>query len=321
LRREWKWWAATIALAVYAHFFAVLVLVAHLLYLGVVRVPLGQWRKSAVLLGVSLVPAALFVMLKSAGQLNWIPPLSIAQMKVAFSEFAGGGDLSLAIFFLSVLGAVITWRGPVRENRTLLVWLWLLLPIGIIVGVSLLHPLLIPRFLMISFPALLLGAAFALSDVPKPVSALLLLAIVFFSIRTVVLGWRTPTKDDWRSATAYVLSKLSPQDGIVFHQVLGRHPFEYYAARSSTQNVPLVISPARGPRLTYRDFEGDPEEKLTVKIQNAPPVLWVVISRNEPSGGPDDYTKFLMEKVNERNANCIDKEFRGIVVTRCQRQK
>jgi uncharacterized membrane protein len=319
LRREWKWWAATMALAGYAHLFAVLVLAAHLLYLGLLKVPLSQWRKSAIWLAVSLAPAGLFVVLKSAGQLNWIPPLTIAQMKAGFGEFAGGGDLALAIFFLSVLGAVITWRGPVRENRTLFIWLWLLLPIGIIVGVSLVHPLLISRFLVISLPALLLAAAFALSDVPKPVSALLLLAIVFFSIRTVVLGWRTPTKDDWRSATAYVLSKSSPQDGIVFHQALGRQPFEYYAARLHAKNDPLVISPARGSRLTYRDFEGDPEEKLAVKIQNAPSVLWVVLNRNEPRGESDEYTKLLLAKTKAQYENCASDDFKGVSVIRCQR--
>jgi mannosyltransferase len=317
LRRIWTWWAIVMALAVYAHLFAVLVLAAHLLFLLLARVPVRDWGKSATWLALALVPTAAFVLLKNAGQLNWIPPLSLSQMKDAFGELAGGGDLALAIFFLGILGAVITWRGPVRENRTMLIWLWLLLPAGVIVAISGVHPILIARFLMISLPALLLAAGIALSEVPKLVSALLLVAIVFFSVRTELLAWRAPVKDDWRAATAYVLANSSPQDGVVFHQALGRQPFEYYASREHATSAPQVISPAHGSRLTYRDFEGDPEAKLAAKLRSAPPVLWVLLDRNEPKGVVDEQTKFLMSVVERRYGDCKRKQFRGVTVMRC----
>src|SRR5437879_2221827 len=64
LRRNWKWWAITIGLAVYAHFFAVLVLAAHLLYLLLTRHPLRELGPTLAKLTLALVPAAAFVELK-----------------------------------------------------------------------------------------------------------------------------------------------------------------------------------------------------------------------------------------------------------------
>jgi mannosyltransferase len=319
LRHSWKWWAITMALAVYAHLFAVLVLGAHLGYLVLTRNPLRDMRGTLAKLALALVPAAAFVVLKSAGQLNWIPPLSVAEVKDVFAEFAGGGDLALIVLFLTVIAAVVTWHGPVGTNRTLLVWLWLLVPVGAIMLVSVVHPLLISRFLIISLPALMLAAGIALTEVPRPIAALLLVAIIFFGVRTDVLAWRTPVKDDWRSATAYVLSHSTPQDGIVFHQALGRQAFEYYVMREHASSTPRVISPARSTRLTYRDFEGDPEEKLAAKLQTAPPTLWVMFSRNEPRGKTDDYTGFLLALIERRYSQCADQKLRGVLVMRCTR--
>jgi mannosyltransferase len=319
LRRQWKWWGITIGLAVYAHLFAVLVLAAHLLYFIFARESFRELRSTLAKLAVALVPIAAFVLLKSAGQLNWIPPLSVAQAKDVFGEFAGSGDLAVIILFLTVISAMVTWQGPVSQNRTLLIWLWLLVPTGVIVVVSVAHPLLTSRFLMISLPALMLAVAIALAEVPRPIAALLLVAIIFFSVRTDVLAWRTQTKDDWRDASAFVLSKASAQDGIVFHQALGRQAFEYYVAREHAPNAPQVISPAGSTRLTYRDFEGDPEDKLAEKLQTAPPTLWVMLSRNQPRGKTDDYTGFLLRKIRLRYSQCSDQKFRGVEVTRCMR--
>lgn len=317
LGRNWKWWAIMMGLAVYAHFFAMLVLAAHLLYLLLTSHPLRELRPTLAKLALALVPAAAFVELKNLGQLNWIPRLSVAGAKGAFGEFAGGGDLALIVLFLTVIAAILTWQGPVRTNRTLLVWLWLLVPIGVIVLVSVLHPLLVSRFLMISLPALMLAAGIALTEVPRPIAALLLLAIIFFSMRTEVLARRTPTKDDWRAATAYVLSQSSSQDGIIFHLALGREAFEYYAGQEHGMNRPQVISPARSVRITYRDFEDEPEEKLATKLEIRRPTLWVMLSRNEPKGKPDEYTESLMTALKLRYSQCTDEKFRGVSVMRC----
>jgi mannosyltransferase len=320
LKRNWKLWAITIVLAVYAHLFATLVLAAHLLYMVITRVEFAECRRTLAKLALALVPAAAFVVLKSAGQLNWIPSLSVSRVKEVFGEFAGGGDLALIVLFLAVIAAMLTWSSPVKGNRTLLLWMWLMVPVGVIVLVSVVHPLLMARFLMISLPALLLVAGIALAEVPRPVAALLLVAIVFFGVRTDVLAGRVQAKDDWRAATAYVLSKSSSQDGIIFHQALGRQPFEYYAARQRATNVPGLMSPSHGPRLTYRDFEMDKEADVVAKLQSGPPVWWVVLNRNEAKGVPDERTEFLLRGVAQQGYRCQDQAFRGVMVMRCGRR-
>ena len=319
LRRRWTLWAWAIALAVYAHFFAMLVLASHVLYLVITRYPLRDLRTVFSKLALALIPALGFVLLRNTGQLTWIPPLSVAQIQQAFGEWAGGGDLALIVIFLAVLGAVITWRRPIATNPTLVIWLWLLVPVVVIVVVSVARPLLVSRFLILSLPALLIAAGIALTEVPKPISVMLLLAIAFFSVRTELLAWRTPSKDDLRGASAYVLQRSSTEDGIIFHIPMARHAFEYYARRQRASNVPGLMSPSHGPRATERDFQADGDAELVAKLWKKPPVLWLMLTRNESNGQPDEYTNFVMSKVKEVYAQCEDRQFRGVLVRRCTR--
>ncbi len=317
LHRNWKWWAIMMGLAVYAHLFAVLVLMAHLLYLILARYPLRELWSTLAKLTLALLPAAAFVWLKTAEQLKWIPRLSLGGIKDVFSEFAGGGDLALIVLFLTVIAAMVTWQGPVSANRTLVVWLWLVVPIGVMVGVSAVYPMLVSRFLIISLPALMLAAGIALTEVPRPIAALLLVAILFFSVRTEVLAGRTPVKDDWRAATGFVLGRSSTADGIIFHQALGRQAFEYYVGREHATNVPRVIESARAERSKYRDFEDDSQEDLAAKLEIGPPTLWVMLSRNEPKRVTDEYTNFLLGLVEQKYGRCSEQEFQGVMVMRC----
>jgi len=319
LRRQWSCWAWMIGLAVYAHFFALLVLAAHVLYLVITRYPVRDLRTGLSKLVLALMPALAFVLLRNAGQLTWIPPLSVSEMKDVFGEWAGGGDLALIILFLAVLGAVITWRPPVATNPTLVIWLWLLVPILVIVAVSIVRPLLVSRFLILSLPALLIAAGIALTEVPKPISLMLLVVIAFFSVRAELLAWQTPSKDDLRGASAYVLQRSSAEDSIIFHIPMARHAFEYYAWREHASNAPGLMSPSHGARATERDFQADGDAELVAKIHKQRPVLWLMLTRNETKGSPDEYTRFVMSKVKEVYAQCEDRQFRGVLVRRCTR--
>ncbi|HWR13187.1 MAG TPA: glycosyltransferase family 39 protein [Terriglobales bacterium] len=308
--RAWKWWGVSMVLAVYAHFFAALVLLVHLLYSA------KNLPKHRALLGkmaLALMPIAAFITLKRLGQLNWVPPLSWSGLTSAFSELAGGADLALVLLPMAALAAIIYWG---KQANTLFLWMWLLVPVGLILLGSFAQPMLAPRFLIICLPPFLLLAATALVSLPRSLVLAILAVILFFSVRTQFLNWKTDTKDDWRSATSYVLDNSKPSDGILFHQALGRQAFTYYEGREKANNAPMVITPARGDRMTYRDFEAEMEDRVAAKLEQAPSRLWIVLNRNTPRGTPDEYTRFLLGLV-ERRYDCRPQEFRGIEVFSC----
>ncbi len=314
--RDQKWWAVwTVAMgaSVYVHLFVVFVMVGHFIYLWLAKLSTAEIRRRVGAVVLISMPMVAFVTIRKAGQLHWVPKLTAKGVQEALSQFAGGGDLAWLMLFLVVIAAMVTWgRGETRE--VWLVWLWLLLPVVTLVVVSIFRPLLVARFLILEIPALMLVAALALDGVPRWVGALLLMAAVFFGIRSEVMTWWHPVKDDFRSATAYVLEHGSPQDGVIFDQALGRHAFEHYA----NGRIPMkVISPAHGERATYRDFEYDPPEGLAWTLESAPKTVWVVMNSNEENGKLDRYSEFLLYQLRRRNRTCNSAEFRGVEVLRC----
>ncbi len=310
--RWWNLWIITMGASVYVHLFVVFVLLVHAIYLWRVRIPAAEIRRRVAWIVLTWLPMIAFVTMKKAGQLHWVPKLTARGAIDALAELSGRGDLALMMLVLVILAAVLTWRRG-QSEEVVLVWMWLLVPIGLILTISGCRPLLVPRFLILELPALMLVSAFALAEMPRALGLLLLAAAVFFGVRTEVEAWAHPFKDDFRAATAYVLKNAKPADGIIFDQALGRHVYEHYAQGETN---PQIISPAHGSRAGYRDFEFESPEALAWKLQSAPSTIWIVLNRCEARGKLDGYAQFLMAQVR-RNRSCKSEHFRGVDVLRC----
>ena len=313
-KRWWATWIVAMGASVYVHLFVIFVLLVHVIYLWRVRVPVAEIRRCLATIVLIWLPMIAFVAIRKAGQLHWVPKLSARGAMEALSELGGGGDLALMMLVLVILAAVLTWKHG-QSADLLLIWMWLLMPIGLILLTSLFRPLLVPRFLILELPALMLVGAIALAEMPQPLSYLLMAAAVFFGVRTEVNAWKNPAKDDFRSVTAYVLEYGSPKDGIIFDQALGRHAYEHY---SKGRPGPQIISPSHGKKVTYRDFEFEPLETLALKLQEAPSTTWVMLNRCEEQGKLDRYAQFLMAQVRH-GRTCEGTVFRGVELVRCSR--
>ncbi len=119
-RRLAPWLAFDLAAiaAVYAHFFAVLVLAAEGVWLLWLRPGRRVWKKAAahgavILAGIS--PLACFVLWRNDGQLFWVPPFAFHILGKILGNFAGALDrsewqfwpLALAVYGLCLLAV---WR-------------------------------------------------------------------------------------------------------------------------------------------------------------------------------------------------------------------
>ena len=255
----WVWvgYVAASVLAVYSHFFAVLVIAAQWLTLIFWRsfsnqqMALGrrEWRRgwwlSALAIAALLSPAAWFVVTRNVGQLDWVPPITLKETLHLIFFLTGNG-----IRFILYMGLwiVAAWQAkglaraqneddktPERRLFYAFVVLWLLFPVLITIGVSLWKPVMAPRFLLICVPAAVLFAAAGSAGFSKRWNVVWVTLLALASLNSVISYYRRP-REDWRAATNYVLSNATTGDALVIVPEYGHFPFDYYEQRYLEHN-------------------------------------------------------------------------------------
>lgn len=242
-------YAVVSAAAVYSHFFALLIITAQ--WLSLVFSPKRSlpWRKllvSLLLLAVLLVPLGIFFLQKRpGGQVDWVTPLSRSQVESVLYSLTLTKERSL--FYVALWAAAI-WGGLRRRTKRSawsywFVTAWLFVPPAITIGVSLIKPLVMARFLAVCIPASVLLAGAGVSQMARwsrPLAAVWLLLILFHSARGIQYHIRNlKTAEDWRGASGYLVSHIEPGDLIVM-EPYRRHTFDYY--RETHQAVPQFLS-------------------------------------------------------------------------------
>ncbi len=232
----------TSALAVYAHYFTVYVLVVHF---GTVvamkrRAALREeWLEVAAAILLLCAPEAIFAYRAEAThhQLTWIARPSAKDIVAVLVDFAGGGRVLLTALLAGGCYATVS---AVRYRQYWPVGFaaaWLVAPVVLSFAFSFVRPIFFPTYLIICVPALILFGISALSRVRRPVVAAALLApLVYLSaIQLAGFYWHDkgfPPPEDWRNSTRYVLLRSRPGDGIVFYPPWVNAPFDYYVRRN-----------------------------------------------------------------------------------------
>jgi len=271
--RKLRWfllWGLLDALAVATHLFAVFFLPAQLASL--LLLPKGSVPMKRILsgLGVLLAGAApiLFIAVRNGGaHIGWIPPLSIATFRQAIL-FLGGANfeptshkalylISLVVLVAGAAGLAMGGWGAVRSlrihGRSLRAWcwgmpvFWLIVPLAGATAVSVVRPLMVPRYFLALLPAGSLLMAIALCRLRRPAyvcAASVLLAALGLSgvARSYGAGeW------GWRQATKHLAAEASPGDDVVVLPSYQRLPFDY-SLRSGRGSPDLnYISPSQAP--------------------------------------------------------------------------
>ena len=252
-RRDWVLYGALAALAVWAHLFASLVLLAQVAWLALERRsrPLRGAGFAAGTVAALLLP--LGVALVVAGQepqLDWLPrpgPQKLPGLLLWFVE----SRWTVVVYSVGVAAALVTaalgWRRdhaawPRRESLLLL---WLLVPPAAAFVASYATPLYLYRYFLVCLPALVLLAAagFARMRAAWLGIGLALLALAL-SVRTVD-GCRPDCKirhDDWESAGAYVVANAAPGDGLIVFPEQVRTGLLAYLPE---EDRPRLLYPAR----------------------------------------------------------------------------
>ena len=316
-------------LAVYAHFFAGLLLVAQWISFRLFdRKDLkaeikSSWRQ----MGIALAPLAIFIVSTGVGVLRWVPRPNLAALHNCFLFLTGNGGTWLLLLYTAAAlgGAVIAFRAGLHRPVAFTVWrylfllTWLLLPILFVFLISQLKPLFVIRYFVFTIPAVVLLAAAGLAQIrQRVVLGILLVVFGYLSLRGDASFYQKDfdiTREDWRSASRYVLANSEPGDVILFHQPITRMPYEYYRSVTSASNPPTVIYPEHGPQLMFRDFyAGGVPDAFLAGLPERYPRLWVALSYNQLPGGPDPTTRFLTELFGRKYRDLRVQRFPGIEI-------
>jgi len=251
--RDWTLYAATAALAVWAHLFAGLVVAAQVVWLLLER--RAVQRRQALLavagVGALLLPLVVAIGVSGqGGQLDWLERPRARQVPGLFEWFVES-SATLAVYFAGgvvALGAgLLEWRrgSAERPRRYVLLLLWLLLPPLAAFAISYAtEPVYLYRYFLVCLPALVLFVAAGFARL-RPVWLGLALAgaAIALSVRTVALC-QPDCKirhDEWGAAATHVDARWRPGDAIVVYPREVRTPLDHYLGRER----PRLLYPAR----------------------------------------------------------------------------
>lgn len=291
VERRRAWWAAyaaASALLVGLNLLACLVLVAHAVTLLGWRTPGRVLRRAAlaVLPAVGVAVVLVTVTGRQPYQLGWIPRPGTGSAR-DFAHLALGPTVPLVLLaiVLVVVGAAAARTPSQRRLRALAVPL-LVLPATLLLAVSLVQPVFVPRYVFPSVAAAALLAAQGLVVLAGLVGARAgrraPVVVVGLVVAVVVLGGagaqrleRTAASrpDDLAAAAAAVAAGARPGDGLLFLPDNRRLvALVYPGSFAQVHDVALADGPVEARNLTGRPL---PLAAVLANLE-ASPRVWVV---------------------------------------------
>jgi mannosyltransferase len=257
-RRTWVTYVAISALAVYAHFFAAFVIVAHAISLTFAKPGFARRTHAAAVAMLSVsalcLPLVVFAATRNQGQLDSLKRLGPRALIAETAPLAGRSSALAALYVVALAWLLVAARrtgaaafpGTLDRFRISFLASWLLVPIIGSAIISIFSPVFLSRYLIVSLPPLVLAVAGGLYAIGMPRLALVLgLALFVFSLRSVETLYLHRDNEDWRATTAYLASMSRPSDGLFVYTMPARAPLDVYAEKTdSAMRMPTPLYPA-----------------------------------------------------------------------------
>ena len=330
-RKAWRGFVLSSVLAAYAHFYALLLVVAQWIVLRWAGIPdrrtatpesaKPQLRRAWITISIAVLPLLIFVAKTGAGPIKWIQRPGLRDL-LDFYEHLAGSDTWFppAIYAVACIAAVFPLRKSLlARNQSWEVWrcqfllVWLLFPVALTVVLSFARPVFLPRYMIFCLPPLLILVAAGLSRIRSAGFLAFSLWIVLILTAVPIPFFYHHDFDDERdasgAATDFILDHARPGDAILFHIAETRVPYEFFrslrvgtnsASPLFTEQVgPDILFPHHGPGLDYRDFTGKPTADFIRTSVPSYPRVWVMLMNNGPAGNPDPTTMMLSQILPE----------------------
>ncbi len=269
---RWVLYSLICTAAVYVHLYAGLVVVAHWTSLSLLKPREIPWRRlilSGSLLAILSSPLVYLVYVRSKAPLfaaDWLPRLSPYILYKSAHQMAGnpyyegatGGNLLLVLAgILCLLAGMALVVRFLHHGRSIAVWhagfalCWLVVPPALMYAESLIQPMFVYRYLLVSLPAMALTMTNGLLRIrPRWLSLAAALLIPLLSISGLLRYYQYRAAfSEWRTVAAKIATQAQPGDGVIYCVAPGRLLVDYYAARPRNPGSPA-------PQVLYPDFPG-----------------------------------------------------------------
>ena len=323
----WRGYVLCSILAVYAHFYALLLIAAHWLAIRYVHPLIAnaldestrqkQLRRAWIFIAIAVLPLLIFVAKTGAGPIKWIRRPHLLDILALYQHLAGG----ISWFLLAIFAAACAWAAfPSGKKlwsrhqdwdvwRTQFLLLWLLFPVLLTVMLSFARPVFLARYMIFCLPAFVILAAAGLARLPQAwLLGSVWAAILLFCLQGVTFVYSRDFDDERDAsglATNFILDHTQPGDAILLHIASTRVPYEFSRSQRAGTNTaspafhsqlgPEIVFPYHGPGLDYRDFTGKPTAELARNIAQTHPRVWVMLMDNGAPGKPDPTTSMLTD--------------------------
>jgi mannosyltransferase len=324
-----RWYTLTSVLAVYAHLYAILLIVGH--WIAVSRIPrpegnqacLANIRRAWKIIGLAVLPLLIFVAKTGAGPIRWIQRPGVHNL-FEFFEHLAGGNWALALVYAAVLVAALIPAGKHlwKRDPSWQVWrcqfllVWLLFPVVSTVLLSFARPVFLARYMIFCLPALLILVAAGLARLHRWLLPPALVIILLLGLQGIafVYGHDFDNERDASEAAAnFILDHTQPGDAIIFHIAETRVPYEFFRSLRAGTNTaspefssslgPEILFPHHGAGLDYRDFTGKPSPEFVRTAVQDHPRVWLMLMNNGPPERPDPTTVMLTQILPESLPN------------------
>ena len=331
-RRNWRGYVVLSILAVYAHFYALLLIAVH----GLVLYRMGGTRfageqdepalpsalkRAWITIGIAVLPLLIFVAKTGAGPIKWIHRPGLVDLFQLYKHLAGGSSWILLLLMAAACVAAIfpLDRWLLRRAQSWEIWrsqfllIWLLFPPLLTALLSFARPVFLARYMIFCLPAFLILAAVGLARLRQPwllgSAWAAILVLCCQGISFVYANDFDDERDASGTATNVILDQAHPGDAILFHIAETRIPYEFFRSLRAGVNTastsysgrlgPEIIFPHHDTGLDYRDFTGKPTADLVRSVSAAHPRVWVMLMNNGPAGKPDPTTEMLNKTLPE----------------------
>jgi hypothetical protein len=251
------------ALAVYAHYFAVYVLLTQLLTLAAVKRREALTRRWALIAGSLLVlitPEAVFAARSGTHNIAWIIRPRLWDLGDLPVQLLYSRPIAATLICLALYAIVRQVRrrsaAPGGGWQIWFVAAWFVVPALLAFAISYSLPMFQTNYLIVALPGLLLAGAAGLVRLPSRVVAAVLLVLLAAGMGKEVHTWyATPTIENYRSAIETIRARAHPGDAIVGAPADTEPALAYYMRRDGPSalqvaepgsgGTPLVSHPRR----------------------------------------------------------------------------